>query len=184
MNRRVYVTPFSVTDEAWNMLNIIPSPELAAYSNPLIINYLKANTGKIANYWAETPWYKTIAVDIVAETVFHYPSPNPSEKIIRPLLYKRMFIYVAPPYSLKLLHKHGYKTFSPFICEDYDNIEDSHERMNAIFAEIDKLIKLPIDKVKEAMLEYKHVLEHNYQHIKTQKSRDVNNVKALLGVTS
>tara|TARA_R110000868_G_scaffold411120_1_gene701875 strand:+ start:596 stop:1138 length:543 start_codon:yes stop_codon:yes gene_type:complete len=178
MFHRIYPTPFTRLNEAWNPLGVVYSNEQDPYCDPLI-------TGKANGHWSGNPrsdFYNNIAIDIVTETAFNYPTPYFSEKSIRPLLYKRMFVLVAPVGQLEMLKHHGYKTFSPFINEEYDNIADPFDRMTHIIAEIERLCSMPLDKIKKAMLQYKDILEHNYIHVKTQKSRDLKNVAMLLGV--
>ena len=69
---------------------------------------------------------------VVTETVYNYPSTFVSEKTIKPIVNKRPFVLVGPPGSLKNLHNLGFKTFSQFWPEDYDQIHDNEKRLCAI----------------------------------------------------
>ena len=52
-------------------------------------------------------------------------------------------------------------TFSPFICENYDDTRDPKERMNMIFQEIIRLSEIPLEELKTQIERLKPVFEHN-----------------------
>jgi hypothetical protein len=141
------------------------------YHDPLIDPY---------ENWYEQPFpffYKNFALDIVAETVFNYPQPYISEKVFRPILAKRMFIYVGPAHSLKFLRQFGFKTFSNFINEDYDSIENSTERMKSIEKEIEKFSKKTINEVKDIIINSTNILEHNFLVLSHLYDVELENIK-------
>lgn len=76
---------------------------------------------------------------------------------------KHPFIIAGNYQVLKLLRKDGFKTFHPFINEDYDNIISRDERIAAITKEVRRLINY----TKSQWLKFKeninHILEHNYR---------------------
>jgi UDPglucose 6-dehydrogenase len=97
-------------------------------------------------------YYKDSYFSIVSETLFynkdrlgqaHRPFVEDSlfltEKTYRCFATLHPFILMARPHSLKELRKQGYKTFTPFINESYDDIEDDNQRFEAIFKEIVRL---------------------------------------------
>jgi hypothetical protein len=55
-----------------------------------------------------------------------------SEKGVKALRYYHPFIAVAGPYYLRMLREKGFKTFSKYFDESYDEIEDHGERMKAV----------------------------------------------------
>jgi len=169
----IYTSPFARHRESWNRPAIIPSPSVDAYCDPLI-------KGKSNDVNETNSFYKNIAIDLVSETCYHYPGPYLSEKTLRPILHKRMFILVAPPGTLSLLKQTGYQTFSPFINEEYDEIHDPWDRMIAIVDEVERLCNIPIDQIKQAMYQHQEILEHNYNHLITQPQRDADTVARLL----
>ncbi len=83
---------------------------------------------------------------------------------MRPIVHKRMFIVLGPPGIVARLHDKGFKTFAPFINEEYDSIADPHKRMQAIVDELTRISKFSIDNIRETMLQYKDTLKHNYDH--------------------
>ena len=56
------------------------------------------------------------------------------------------FVFVGNYHGLKKLKELGYRTFHPYINEEYDNIEDSIQRMKAIVKEIKRLTDLSFDE--------------------------------------
>jgi hypothetical protein len=54
---------------------------------------------------------------------------------------------VNKPGALKELHNLGFKTFTPFINEEYDTIENDSERMEFIYSEILRLNSLSIEEI-------------------------------------
>jgi hypothetical protein len=91
-----------------------------------------------------------------------------------------MFLVVAPANTLKFLKTKGFQTFSPFINETYDSINDPIDRMEAILAEIDRLVTLPLDEIRNAVLQYKDVLESNFTTVMNLEKLELQKVKERL----
>jgi len=158
---RIYPEPFTRINEAWNFSNDMDSSDQKPYKNPLIEG--KSNIHQTSkNLYCE--FYKNFAIDIVTETVYNYPYTQVTEKTIRPIVHKRMFIIVGSPGMLSLLQSKGFKTFSPFINEEYDTIQDPHKRIECIVEELTRISKFSIDEIRQTMLQYKDTLKHNYDH--------------------
>tara|TARA_R110001592_G_scaffold101680_1_gene287615 strand:+ start:1165 stop:1704 length:540 start_codon:yes stop_codon:yes gene_type:complete len=161
MFHRLYPRPFTRINEAWNPLAGLDSSPGVPYCDKIITG--SSNQFHTDENFCE--FYNHVAIDIVSETVFNYPHPQITEKTYRPILQKRMFIIVGPPDSLVLLKNHGFKTFDPWICEDYDVIKDPLVRMTAILAEIDRLTDLPLDTIQDYMLKCNSIIEYNRKHL-------------------
>ena len=161
MFHRVYTRPFTRINEAWNFTNQFNSSVGKTHRDPLIEG--KTNQHH-SNKTIFCDFYKYFAIDVVTETVYNYPYPQITEKTIRPIVHKRMFIIVGSPGSLNQIQKKGFQTFSPFINEEYDSIKDPHKRMEAIVDELTRISKFSIDDIRKTMLQYKDTLEHNYDH--------------------
>lgn len=110
-----------------------------------------------------TPHYNNIAVDIVAETVFNYPYPCITEKTVRPILHKKVFIMLAPHGVLKMLHSKGFQTFDGFIDESYDTLEDPTDRFHAVVGVVKSLCNKPLDEVLDYMNDIDDKLNHNFE---------------------
>jgi hypothetical protein len=71
-------------------------------------------------------------------------------------------------YTLKLLKDCGYKTFSPWINESYDDIKDYQERKLAILNEIERLNNLSDDDLDLLISQCNDIVEHNYNWMFSQ----------------
>jgi hypothetical protein len=87
-----------------------------------------------------------------------------TEKTLKPIMNFHPFILVANAGSLEYLKRYGFKTFSPFIDESYDNIDDRGYRFLAIEKEINKLCSKPIEEIHEWYWSIEKILKHNYYH--------------------
>lgn len=85
----------------------------------------------------------------------------PTEKLFKAVGCNKPFIVFSTPYFLAELKNLGYKTFSPFINEEYDTIVDDLDRANAIIKEISRLNSLSEDKFQEVLDGCKDICLHN-----------------------
>ena len=87
-----------------------------------------------------------------------------SEKIWKPITNFQPFIYLDDVGALKKLREYGFKTFSPFIDESYDNEIDPYKRFKMIEKEINKLCNKPIEEIHEWYWSIVDILKHNYYY--------------------
>lgn len=80
---------------------------------------------------ALSPYYDKTLISLVTETNFEEGIFN-TEKIFRPMANRHPFILVGPKGTLAHLKELGYKTFSDYWDESYDDIEDPIERLDTI----------------------------------------------------
>lgn len=98
-----------------------------------------------------------------------YPDSNefaPSfitEKTWKGISCRKPFIMYSTPQHLKRLQILGYKTFSPYIDESYDLIEDNKERFYAIVNEIDRINKLPQKEFIDLIVNIQPIISHNFK---------------------
>jgi hypothetical protein len=85
-----------------------------------------------------------------------------SEKTFKAIVNQHPFILVAMPRSLEELHDLGYKTFSPWIDESYDQEEDDVKRTFMIMREVKKLCNLDPDELKGFLQFAKEIVVYNY----------------------
>ena len=112
-------------------------------------------------------FYKNSYLHITSETEFDSGStPFLSEKTWRPILNLQPFIYVGNYKSLEKLKSLGFKTFSPFINEDYDLIKDQRERFFAVEQEIKKFAEMPLKEIHEWYYSITDILIHNQNVLK------------------
>ncbi len=108
--------------------------------------------------------------DIHHKTIFFI-----TEKTYRTILMKQPFILFSNPYALKYLKDAGYKTFSPFIDESYDNIENLADRQNAIINEVQRLNSMEESEFNELLKNCKVIAEHNYNNLMERASNKHHN---------
>ena len=147
-------------------------------------------------YWAadlvneDAKFYENSYFSVIPETLFYdaFMSPPPgienvdaisealiTEKTYKAIIMKHPFILLARPYSLRSLRDRGYKTFSPFIDESYDEIENDKLRLQAVAEEVNRLSK---SDLVEFTHQVKDIIEHNAKTLWNQTIFDPNKIKA------
>lgn len=119
------------------------------------------------------PYYQSSLVSIVTETNFTENEVTLTEKSFKPFKEKHPFILVAGVGALKELHNLGFKTFSEFWPETYDENMSPPERMGHI-QEIFKIIgSWDHNQIIDFKRRVKPILEHNFQLLKSMSITDV-----------
>jgi len=104
--------------------------------------------------------YDKFAIEIVCDTYFRGRTFFPTEKIWRPIMLKTPFIVQGPTNFLKNLKQLGFKTFSDFWDEGYD--EDPYPwSMLEITRVIDTLAEQPMSDLQIMINSMQDILEHN-----------------------
>ena len=98
-----------------------------------------------------------------------------TEKTYRTILMKQPFILFSNPYALKYLKNDGYKTFSPFIDESYDTIENLADRQNLIINEVKRLHSMKESEFNEMLAKCREIAEHNYVNLMSRESDKFHN---------
>ena len=105
---------------------------------------------------------------IVNSSTFAEPFPTYDEKPLNAIFNKRPFVLCAPPGSLALMRKDGFKTFGEFWDESYDNEENHEKRLEKIF---DLLLEIDSWDLKKCQQMYKNMLAtifHNYNMLRNE----------------
>jgi hypothetical protein len=106
--------------------------------------------------------YNRTRYTLVAETQTDNEFSFFTEKIVKPMLAKRLFIVCSGQYYLRNLRKLGFLTFDGLVNESYDEIESGEERTKAACAEVQRLSGLDGNLVQSAIA---NITEHNYRHL-------------------
>lgn len=139
-------------------VNIWPLvPEIEPGETPSLYNRV---SNHLSNYYFDA------FIDIINETRYAQPTANISEKTFQAMQYLRPFILVAPPKSLEELHSLGFKTFSEFWDESYDDELDHGERLAKIFTLINQLFSMTNQEQRELYLKMVPILTHNLNRFK------------------
>lgn len=110
-------------------------------------------------------------IDLYNQTFCHlvtetYKGQHPAfftEKIFKPIAAKQPFMLFGAKQSLQFLRDIGFKTFSPFIDETYDTL-DQPDRFNAILAEVDRISNLTLSELTELKGKMQSTVDFNYNH--------------------
>jgi hypothetical protein len=125
-------------------------------------------------------YFENSYFSVVTETLFHHYPVDPSaglqlqipntfpgrfvsEKTFKCVAMKHPFIILGPYKLLDFLKSRGYKTFSPYIDESYDNIENDDERLLAVCKEVKRLSELPEEQLIQFTEFAKPIVEYNEQ---------------------
>ena len=143
--------------------------------NETSINQMCQDVGNVSR-----PYYQNSLVSLITETNFDNPEVTLTEKSYKPIKEKHPFIIVGVNGALKGLRKAGFKTFSEFWDEGYDEIIEPNNRMQAIRNIIAEIATWDSDKILDFKRRVKPILEHNYNVLKNSSPRpmalEINNI--------
>lgn len=125
-------------------------------------------------------FYRYAACDFVVETVFHYPYAYVSEKTLRPMACKRMFVICGPCGVLALLRGKGFATFGDFIDENYDREADPVKRFQAVVREMRGLCARPLQQIVQYLEHNQDRLDHNFDNLMRLQNQELLALKARL----
>jgi len=108
-------------------------------------------------------YYADCFCSVVTETYCYEPSAYFTEKVFKPLVFFQPFLIHGNAGSLKELHTMGFKTFSQWWDESYDELVD-HRRFEAMLRVILEISSWSLEKINEVYREMMPVLEHNHNH--------------------
>jgi hypothetical protein len=129
--------------------------------------------------------YNETAYSLVAETNFFNEFNFYTEKIVKPILGKRLFIVVSGQNYLRNLRNMGFKTFDGIVDETYDTIADNEQRWSMALNEVSRLSAMDqttiLEKIKP-IVEYNYGLIANknwYNETLTQLTSEIHDISEL-----
>jgi hypothetical protein len=105
--------------------------------------------------------YKNTYFSIITETIFYEHGHYISEKTFKGIQHLHPFIIIGKPGIIKWLKEKGFKTFSEFWDESYDEIYDNSERIIKIFNIVKSLINKTNEEWDEMYEKLYPILEYN-----------------------
>ena len=108
-------------------------------------------------------WQNSL-MHIVNETVFYQPKLHLTEKVFKPIVAQRPFVLAAAPGNLAYLRGYGFRTFSDWIDEGYDNIQCPDKRLDAIADEVCRFANMDINELRRIHHDMSAVLTYNKRH--------------------
>ena len=148
---------------------------------PLLLNNLdSSNTNQVLK--SDETYYNNSYFSLVTETFFYKINARKekyeensvffSEKTFKPIICKHPFIMLNRPHALEFLRKLGYKTFHPFINEEYDTIQNDSDRLLAIVAEVERLSKQSDQQWLDWLNNVSDIVEYNHSLIMSKQNTD------------
>lgn len=150
-----------------NQERICSTPDLYLDNPDLVTN--RADPTKDTDLY-----YSDTYFSVVSETNFYTSLPGFesgrffSEKTFKPIIYKHPFILLSPPHSLDKLREIKYKTFSPYINEDYDIEPNDFKRMLMIVEEVKRLCRLQGPELVDFLEAVRPICEYNFELLKSK----------------
>ena len=108
--------------------------------------------------------YNQTAYTLVTETNYADHYVFFTEKIVKPILARRLFLVLGGRYYLRTLQELGFQTFNDIIDESYDSAEDYQQRARLLGEQVKYLIA---KDQREVLDQIKPIVEHNYRHMMT-----------------
>tara|TARA_Y100000593_G_scaffold39324_1_gene76004 strand:+ start:1147 stop:2250 length:1104 start_codon:yes stop_codon:yes gene_type:complete len=102
--------------------------------------------------------------EVVPETVLYSSSLFLSEKVFKPILFKKPFLVLSSIHTLSYLRKLGFKTFDPVIDESYDFETDNVIRTLKVLQEVKKLCSMSHIMLRKKLDQLDEILEYNHNH--------------------
>jgi hypothetical protein len=94
-----------------------------------------------------------------------------TEKTYRPIYFKHPFITLGVKGSLAGLREYGFKTFSPYFDESYDEIDDPVLRIETALNEVKRLCSLSDEKWLSIQSDLLPIVEYNYNLLTSDSTR-------------
>ena len=138
---------------------------------PLVLNMDDERYNPIDVREGDFIYHEDSYFSLITETLFfkdRFDAGNSvliSEKTFRAVIHKHPFVLVAPAKSLYYLKRLGYKTFSPYIDESYDDIDNDEERLQAVWKEVERLCSFTDNEWLEWQRGVAEIVNYNYQLI-------------------
>lgn len=140
---------------------------------PLYLDTTDLVTNRADVEYHTQAFYEDTYFSLIAETYFFQTHGNIhffSEKTFKAIMFKHPFILISCPGTLKTLRSIGYKTFSPYIDESYDDIANDGDRLIKILYETKRLCELTPTELAEFCEVCKEITEYNYNLLLSRTS--------------
>ena len=105
--------------------------------------------------------YTEHPINLISETLCFTNSAFASEKIWKPIMAQQIFLVLSGPYYLKGLRKLGFKTFAPYINEEYDLETDPVDRALMVTAELKRILSMNESEFATLLEQCKPIAEYN-----------------------
>jgi hypothetical protein len=108
--------------------------------------------------------YENTNIEVVLETLFDDDRLHLTEKSLRPIACGQPFILTATHGSLEYLRSYGFKTYHSVWNEEYDQIKDPKDRLNAIIELMRTIAGWDSTTQQNKMIQAQQIAEYNKQY--------------------
>ena len=115
------------------------------------------------NVWDDSFYNDTFFSYLYESYAYNTKTIYISEKFWKTVLNFHPTLLVTNPHTLRHLKERGYKTFSPFIDESYDNEEDFDLRTNMLLSEVNRLCEMSKIELLDWYTKQSDILIHNFK---------------------
>jgi hypothetical protein len=133
---------------------------------PLIADRTDFETNHALDF--NTDLYSEHPVNLITETLCFTNSAFASEKIWKPMAAGQIFLVLSGPYYLRGLKRIGFRTFAPYINEEYDEETEPIARANLVARELKRLISISDEEFDAILTQCQAVIKHNQQLVTDQ----------------
>jgi hypothetical protein len=137
------------------------------FTLPAVIDTRKDLKDMIKIIDPEQAVYDSALISVITESNFYTEDVFNTEKTWKAIANRHPFILVGPKHSLKYLKSLGYKTFSDFFDESYDDIENPTARLMAIVKLCRDIENWDFNKKRDFFNETVSVTEYNFNLLKS-----------------
>jgi len=127
----------------------------------------------------QTLTYENAYFYICTETYVHGEHKSVTEKVCKPMVNFLPFLFVSFKGALAWLRHLGFKTFSPFIDESYDDEPNESKRVTMVYNEIKKLCNMSKEELHDWYWQMRDILLHNHYHLLNFHKTDTHAVKLI-----
>ena len=125
--------------------------------------------------------YDNSLINIITETYFFNNIIHITEKTYKPIAFMQPFVMVAAPGSLQHVKDMGFKTFSEFWDESYDQEKDHKVRFHKILKVLEEINSWSNEIKTDFTYVVKDILEYNVRHLNTMKDIEIDNLVEKYG---
>ena len=136
--------------------------------NQIPLNEYSSNASASYDYFD----FANTDISVVLETVFDSNKIHLTEKTLRPIACGHPFILAAGPGSLEYVKSYGFKTFTPWIDESYDQETNGAKRLEKIIKSMKQIQNLQGQELENFSREVKQIADFNKNHFFSKKFFD------------
>lgn len=144
-------------------------PDISEYGKKLFEIapiFIDKDNSNITSSVGELSNYTDAFISLVTETLTEPGTLFCSEKTWRSIIVGHPFMILGSTNALKYLKSQGFKTFSDWLDESYDDYDDLDKKINIIISNLERFNKMSLDELKNIRNEMEPILIHNKTHMR------------------